>query len=65
MVADTHYYDILGLNPAATSGMVRLSLSVLLYSSIMEYSAEIKRAYKKKALQSHPVSLPKATRVRD
>ncbi|CAE6423328.1 unnamed protein product [Rhizoctonia solani] len=35
MVADPHYYEVLGLKPDASS-------------------AEIKRAYKKKALQSHP-----------
>ncbi|KAG8740794.1 hypothetical protein FRC10_003903 [Ceratobasidium sp. 414] len=39
MVVDTHYYDLLDLNPAATP-------------------AEIKRAYKKKALQSHPDKNP-------
>ncbi|KAG8751281.1 hypothetical protein FRC12_012518 [Ceratobasidium sp. 428] len=39
MVVDTHYYDLLRLNPAATP-------------------VEIKRAYKKRALQSHPDKNP-------
>ncbi|CAE6465262.1 unnamed protein product [Rhizoctonia solani] len=39
MAVDSHYYEVLGVKPDASS-------------------AEIKRAYKKKALQSHPLQNP-------
>ncbi|KAF8699142.1 DnaJ protein, partial [Rhizoctonia solani] len=53
MAVDLHYYEVLGVKPEASSGQCLLWLVVAM-KLLNEQKAEIKRAYKKKALQSHP-----------